>query len=389
MRRVQANDVRAPAGSRKQRLELRAVKKSDSRVRPDPGLALATTDDLRISLSSFWRIIRASEWWGYKLAPILAAQYATGYLLKLPLISLWPIFLLTLAAIAPCAAYVSIINDLTDVEDDLASGKVNRLVGRSLASVSILLASCILPGIAVAIYLRNEPLLLILYLGAWAAFTFYSIPPVRLKGRGGFGLLADAGGAHLFPTLFAVYLVYRSCDERVDPVWFALIAVWSLSCGLRGILWHQLTDIDNDRKINLSTFARRHDLTMLGRLSNFVFFPVELAALALMLWRLRSVVAALFIIIYALFEFLRGKFWKLNFVVAVPKPRFRIVLLEYYELFFPLAIILSSAMRNPADALLIAFHLAVFPRRVVQTAKESTELVAGMRRRSAAAQVER
>jgi hypothetical protein len=290
------------------------------------------------------------------------------------MISLWPVVVLTLAALAPCAAYVSVINDLTDLEDDLASGKTNRLVGRSRAFIAALLAGCILPGVALAIYWRAEPLLLSFYLGSWAAFTLYSLPPVRLKGRGVFGLIADASGAHFFPTLFAVCLVYRWYGKPVDPSWFALVAVWSLSCGLRGILWHQLTDLDNDAKIHLRTFARQHKLSSLGRLSNFVVFPVELCTFALILWRVDSRLAFAFLIVYALLEFARARLWRIEFVVAVPKPNFQIVMLEYYELFFPLAVVLSSTMRYPTDAIMAAVHVALFRRRATQTLRECVQL---------------
>jgi len=315
------------------------------------------------------------EWWDYKLAPVLGIAYATAYVSKLSMISLWPVILLTLAALAPCAAYVSVINDLTDLEDDLASGKTNRLVGRSRAFITALLAGCILPGIALAIYWRAEPLLLSFYLGSWAAFTLYSLPPVRLKGRGVFGLIADASGAHLFPTLFAVCLVYRWYGKPVDPSWFALVAVWSLSCGLRGILWHQLTDLDNDAQIHLRTFARQHKLSSLGRLSNFVVFPVELCTFALILWRVDSLLAFAFLIVYVLLEVARAKLWRIELVIAVPKPNYRIVMQEYYELFFPLAVVLSSTMGYPTDAIMAAVHVALFRRRATQTLRECVQLI--------------
>ena len=71
------------------------------------------------------RTFRAAEWWEFKLSPMLATAYATAFLLKISILSLWPLLLLALVALAACAAYVSVINDLTDLEDDLASGKAN------------------------------------------------------------------------------------------------------------------------------------------------------------------------------------------------------------------------------------------------------------------------
>ena len=81
---------------------------------------------LKLSLASLWRAIRASEWWGYKLAPVLGTAYATAYVSKLSMISLWPVVLLTLAALAPCAAYVSVINDVTGGRDARLLETVSR-----------------------------------------------------------------------------------------------------------------------------------------------------------------------------------------------------------------------------------------------------------------------
>jgi 4-hydroxybenzoate polyprenyltransferase len=343
--------------------------------------ALKNRAPVRARRPSISQTVRAAEWWEYKLVPVFATAYATALLLKLPVVSMWPQLLLALAALVPCAAYVSVINDLTDLKEDLASGKPNRLVGRSRAFVAAVLACCILPGAAVAIYWRRDPLLLSLYLGAWAAFTLYSLPPVRLKGRGVFGLLADASGAHLFPTLLAVCLVYRWRGSPVEPAWVATVAVWSLSFGLRGILWHQLTDIDNDGKVGLRTFARRHKIARLRGVGNFVVFPAELCAFALMLWRLDSRAAPALLCVYALLELARARLWGVNLVVVVPKPKFQIVMLGYYEAFFPLAVLLSSAVTYPADALMVAAHFALFPRRGAQTLKDGARFISGGWRR--------
>lgn len=319
--------------------------------------------------------VRAVDWWEHKLSPLFATIYATALLSNGSIISLWPLFLLALVALVPGAAYVSVINDVTDLEEDLASGKSNRVAGRSRTFVALMLACCIAPGIAVAIYWRNDPLLLSLYLAAWAAFSFYSIPPIRLKKRGVLGLLADASGAHLFPTLLVVSLVFRWRADAIDPVWFAAVAVWSLCFGLRGILWHQLSDLHNDEQVGLRTFARRHKIARLHVLGNFVIFPVEVAGFALMLWRAASPLAIAFLCVYALLEWWRKLMWRMNLVIVAPKDRYHIVMHEYYEVFFPLALLLSSSIKYPQDTVIIVAHLLLFPRRATQTLKDIFKII--------------
>jgi 1,4-dihydroxy-2-naphthoate octaprenyltransferase len=318
--------------------------------------------------------IRAVDWWEFKLSPIFALVYATGLLLNVSLASLWPLLLLSLLALVPGAAYVSVVNDLTDMRDDLASGKANRLAGRSPAFVACVLACCILPGVGVAVYWRGDPVLLTLYLAAWAAFTLYSVPPVRLKNRGFLGLLADASGAHLFPTLLVVGLVYRWSAEPLDPVWFAAVAVWSLCLGLRGNLWHQLSDRHNDEKVHLLTFARSHKIAFVHGVGNFAIFPYEALAFALMLLLLGSRAAVAALALYLLLEWSRRLMWKTSLVVVAPKERSSILLLEYYEVFFPVALLLSSSARHPADLLILAAHLLLFPRRALQVLKDVVKL---------------
>src|SRR5438094_426434 len=86
------------------------------------------------------RAIRAEQWWSYKLVPICAVFYATAYIDHVSVAAVWPAAVALLLAIAPCAAYVSLVNDLTDRADDHRAGKVNRMAGRPAWQMTLLLA---------------------------------------------------------------------------------------------------------------------------------------------------------------------------------------------------------------------------------------------------------
>ncbi len=319
--------------------------------------------------------IRAVEWWEYKLSPIFATLYATAFLLKVSVFSLWPLLVLALIALIPGAAYVSVINDLTDLKDDLACGKNNRLVGRSRAFIALTLACCLLPGVLVAIYWRRDILVLTLYLANWIVFSLYSLPPFRLKTRGLLGVLADAAGAHLLPTLLVVSLVYGRTEIPINFLWFGSVAVWSISYGLRGILWHQLSDLDNDEKAGLRTFVLRHRLSVVHRLGTFIIFPAELIAFAMMLWLTSSRLAVGLLFFYVLLQLTRRTRWQINLVIVAPRTEYRIVMQEYYEVFYPLAFLLSSSVTYPRDAVVLLLHLLVFPRRAAQTVKDIAKIL--------------
>jgi hypothetical protein len=313
---------------------------------------------------------RVANWW-LKLSSIAAAMYATAYQLNVPLLSLAPLLLLALSAMAVEAIYVSLINDLSDRSEDLACGKRNGLTGKTRGTVAALLACCLVPGALFAFYWRHDAALIGLYLAGWAAFSAYSLPPVRLKRRGIWGVIADASGAHLFPTLLGVVLVYRGQTAPVDPVWLVAVAVWSVCYGLRGILWHQLTDRDSDARIAVRTFAQAHGIATLRRLAHGVVFPCEVAALGCMLWLIGSALPAVFLALYLLLAWSRpctGGFQTRPYsplVIVVPRGgkvasgiEYRLAMFRYYEVYLPLALLLASALRYPADLLVAAVHVA-------------------------------
>lgn len=320
------------------------------------------------------RAFRAEEWWEYKLAPILAAMYATALTLDVAVSGVWPALLVALAALVPGAAYVSLINDATDREDDLAAGKPNRLAGHSRMYAGGMIAATGGVGVVFCVLWRQDLLLLPLYLAAWVAFSLYSLPPFRWKTRGILGVLADASGAHLFPTLVAVVVVFRHADAPVVVPWMAAVGAWAFMNGLRGILWHQLSDAEHDRRATVRTFVQRHDAGTIARLGAFVIFPIELAGLAGMLWQMGSVIPLLFLGVHLLLAVARVRAWQMHAVIVAPKPRFLIVLHEYYDGFLPLAVLCASALRHPADLFVLAIHLVLFSTRIRQAADDLWKL---------------
>lgn len=319
-------------------------------------------------------LARAGQWWDYKLAPIFAAFYASALVLQTPVSSLgWGLAQLFLAMV-PGAAYVSLINDLTDEADDRAAGKPNRMTGRSAAGKVVLIALPVAAGLGFAWLWRDDPLLLGCYLGAWAAFSLYSLPPVRLKARGGLGLLADAAGAHMFPSLVAAALAAHFAGRSPGGVWLVAIAVWSLAYGVRGILWHQIGDAENDARSGVATFVLRRSAPLAGRLGAWIVFPVELMALAVLLWRLDSgfVVAGLWA--YALFCWARVRWQEVRPAVVQPGGAYFLVGHLYYDLLWPLSLLLAYAAESPGALWLALLQLALFPGRVLAMTDELRRL---------------
>ena len=320
-------------------------------------------------------IIRADEWWEYKLVPILSTFYATALVLHVAASSLWAGALSLLLAIVPAAIYASVINDVTDLAGDLAAGKRNGLAGRSRSTVAILIALAVCAGLLFAWLWRDDAALLWYYLATWLAFSLYSLPPFRFKGRGAIGVLYDAAGEQLFPALVAVFLACRGAQRLVSAAWMASVAAWALAYGLRGIVWHQLTDVDNDRVADVRTFARRHPRAA-AVIGTFVVFPLELGALAAMLWQIGSAWPPAFLALYVLYAVRSARRWQTAPVIVVPKPRFFIVLQQFYSDLFPAALLITASVRDWRVLVVLAAHLLLFPRRVVHAIRRLSASIA-------------
>lgn len=176
--------------------------------------------------------LRASEWWESKFAPLFGTIYATSWLFQIPFINLFPVLAFLLIALLPGASFVSLINDLTDLEEDKLAGKNNRLEGKSKKYALTLIFVCLILGVIVSFFISKTSFTL--YLAAWMVFTCYSVSPIRLKHRGVWGALADTLGANVFPQLFAVSVLTEWFGKDFDFWWFGLVGIWSFLLGLRG-----------------------------------------------------------------------------------------------------------------------------------------------------------
>jgi 4-hydroxybenzoate polyprenyltransferase len=317
----------------------------------------------RTSLARVAARVRAAEWWDHKFAPIFAIFYASAFHVGAPLAPLWSTMLLLLLASLPGAIYVSLINDCTDLSEDMAAGKHNRLRGVRWQAIAAALGACVAVGGAVCWHWRHSPMLVAAYIGPWLAFTLYSVPPVRLKARGVFGLIADSAGAHAFPAMLAAVLAYSAAGRNADLRWVATVGLWGLCYGLRGILWHQILDADADRKAAVRTFVYQHGEATAVALGTRVVAPLELLSLLLMLIQLHSWFPVIALVLYTASSTLRVRLHGLSPTLVARKQRPLLLGKDYYDLFLPLGLLCASALLHPFDALVLAAHLACFQGR--------------------------
>lgn len=311
-------------------------------------------------IKQFLTLIRAKQWWCFKGAPVLGTAYATTMILGTPINLLWTFLFFLLIAIV--GSYANILNDLCDQEEDRISGKTNRMLGRSSLFKVMALVACIVPGLLAVGLVIHMPIALGIYLGTWCVFTAYSVPPVRLKQRGFWGVLADAFGAHVLPQVFAVTFITYATGKAMPILWISFIFIWALASGVRGIFWHQLIDFENDCTANVNTFAVASSPTTLELLGKWVVFPIEIVAFVALLILANNIIVWLFLALYLATEWLRYYFWKINIVIVKPHQnnwhnlRDRLALMEYYDVFYPLAFLGVAVSQNFSSLMILGVH---------------------------------
>ncbi len=179
---------------------------------------------------------------------------------------------------------------------------------------------------------------LVCYSIIWCVYTLYSLPPVRLKARGGWGIASIAVGEHLLASILAVCLVVNQSNHSVPIPWFIALCVWSVAVGCRSILWHQLCDYKNDRKSNTATLGAIKGPVVLRRLGERYVFPIEVVSLAALLLLSHNFLAWVLLLFHFALEQMRSRVLGLRSIIVAPEPNARFALFEYYILFFPVVV---------------------------------------------------
>jgi 4-hydroxybenzoate polyprenyltransferase len=313
------------------------------------------------------RVVRAQDWWFYKIPPLLAAGYATA--LVFPSAPGHAMAALAAAIFAICmvATFGYVVNDLFDLEQDARSGRRNTMVRMRRGARAAL---CVIP-VALAFgalrFVAASPAVFALLSVNLLLPALYSIPPIRLKERGLLGVLADAGAAHAVPT--ALMVVALTPHEQVSTSrWWAFLAAtcgWALCSGLRGIIVHQVRDQVADAAAGIETFGGRLGPVRARAQTFAVIVPLEGVALLAFLWCVVpfAPVVGLVTLAYGAFEIVKMRAgWHLPLFepAAAGEPYIPLLNNEFYELWLPLGLALQLGLGRLVFLWLFAFQIAAF-----------------------------
>ena len=315
-------------------------------------------------------LIRFDGWWSAKVGVALAVAYCSSLVFD---VSAGPTIrsILMVAFVGLCAgAYGHMLNDIFDQEADRRAGKRNRMAvfspGRQFLFCAIALGFGFAPALVVSC---SRTTLLLLGL-EYFLLTVYSLPPIRIKERGVFGLLCDALGAHAIPCLYVISILAhersRGANSTAKVEAFVVLAgLWALFLGLNGITVHQFQDRENDRRSRVNTFATQSSFAR-AVIPLSVLYGCELLAFSGLCGVVQGVAPLLWMLAILYGAMLGLKIWGhwqhyRNFSresIVIEWWQFSH---PYYEAYFPLAVALECAWVHPqlTPFALLQFGVAV------------------------------
>ena len=314
-------------------------------------------------------VVRFGNWWTHKIPPLLLVVYVELIRRHAPLAASAAAICVLVFCVSCVAAYGHVMNDWCDIEDDERAGKPNAMRGVPVWQRAALCAGLVVAGFVVLAPFSNAwPARIALAMNyLWP--TLYSIPGVRLKERGLLGVLSDAAGSHITPTLFAFADASVFVPGAVNGIVLSAALLWATALGIKGILYHMIADRANDEMSGVATFATTRDAGRLFAVLARYNLVLELPTSVL----LTVVVAAfvpLAVVALAVYLALEGTKYVLGFEFAVSSDaRLRRASVPFanemfYTLWLPLAAAVELALHGLAFAWLPFLHVLLFREQV-------------------------
>jgi 4-hydroxybenzoate polyprenyltransferase len=226
-----------------------------------------------------YRRLRLRNPWNYKAPLLIAFPYFAIAAGRVPWDRALAGVLASFCTIAGIAGVAYFLNDLTDVGEDRRAGKDNAVAALNVPQRVLLFVLFLTAALAPWLYLPLTRTTGALLAGELALFVVYCVPPVRVKERGGWGVLTDAAYAHALPAMLAVLTFAEMASEpyRSLPIFASVLGAWQLALGMRNIALHQLHDFERDAAAGTRTLAVTAGPQRLESLLRSVFVPLEIA----------------------------------------------------------------------------------------------------------------
>ena len=220
------------------------------------------------SIASF---IRWAEWYDSKIPPVVGWLYYAIYKNGGSVHDGLPVALVVF--VVSFFAYGYVLNDYSDIDVDRKAGKKKIIANLPRSKAKLIIAVIALIGLFSLSPYYSQPSVIITVLGAYILATSYSLPPLRLKEKGIWGVVVASAAQRISPLLVGMSVL--GLYDLVSVLWL----LFNFGIGVRYILIHQYKDIENDIRSGVSTFAIQHSVITLHRLilvSLFIEFSLAM-----------------------------------------------------------------------------------------------------------------
>jgi 4-hydroxybenzoate polyprenyltransferase len=312
-----------------------------------------------------FRRLRLSEPWRYKAPFLISVPYFLLHAAAASLGESLVAIFWALCTVVGIAGFGYFSNDVVDRRADSNASRPNGTATLSPLRTALVfgcfLAAALVPWL---VYFPADRASLGLLAAEFLLLLAYAAPPLRLKERGLSGLVADSLYAHVIPAALAGY-TFHLLTGRVYgdfPLFVATLACWQFVLGLRNVLTHQLTDVENDRAAGTTTYVTRRGERAADRLLRHVLVPLELlawTAFLLVVTPTMPVLAAAWPV-YLAVQGLNIARRPGERLFEPSYPRLDLFLNEYYLRWMPLVILLVMAASDSGMIVLFLLHLALF-----------------------------
>jgi hypothetical protein len=333
------------------------------------------------------RRIRFGNWWAQKIPPLLLVVYIELVRRHASPGASMAAICVVVFCVSCVAAYGHVVNDWFDIADDERAGKPNAMRDvRVWKRAALCLAFIAASFVVLAPFSDAWPARIALaanYL--WP--TLYSVPGIRLKERGLWGVFSDAAGSHITPTLFAFAVASVFVPGPANAVVLTAVLLWATVLGIKGILYHQIADRAADEVAGVATFAASLDFshlsTALARYNLLVELPVSVVLTIVVAGFFPVAVAAL-----ALYLTLEGTKYRLGFEFALGSDaHLRRASIPFanemlYTLWLPLAGAVQLAVNSVSLAWLPAVHCLLFREQAAAQIRDARAIAGQLKARS-------
>ncbi len=246
-----------------------------------------------------------------------------------------------------------LINDYADLEIDRLAGKKKVIQLYSKRAVFILICSIALLATVLLLAMTGVRIATaIMLLLSWFLGASYSVPGLRMKERGIWGVIVASFAQRNCCILVLATIV------PISPLVFTLWMVLSFANGIRYILIHQYIDLENDIKTGTSTFVRGR--VWQSKRAIDLALALELLCLVLLFFGyLRAhLLPCLFALLYLLLMLLNRYFVSRVLEESYWYSFANVPLEDLYNAFLPMA--MTLAMLRQQESLWIAVACLIY-----------------------------